>query len=500
MKRIVVLMLLVGLLAGLSGIRGGVSSPAQGPQKGVATTNLLPTSATSATFLAPMSDTSASSLYPSACDRFGVGVNLDYGSVDDYDVARLHAGWYVDWHTHLAPPHPAGLDYMQMVQTLGDTFSPDEATLAAIAAASPGATWLIGNEPDCIWQGNSTPDQYAQVYHQLYTFLKARDPTCRVTVGGIVQATDLRLQWLDAVLEAYQTRYGEALPVDLWNIHTFILQERRDDWGAEIPPGINASQGELWGIDDHDNMTFFAEQVVRFRQWMKDHGERAKELVVSEYGILMPDSLGFDETRVRTFMDSTFDYFTTAVDSELGCPADGNRLVQRWVWYSLNDKRFEGHTSHSHLFNPDTKEITPLGTDFENYVTPLCTSYVDLMPAAITFHPAQPLALDGLPITITVTATVRNAGNTDTANVPLYFWVGDPDHPIGNAETIGALAARLLTSASVEWQEVSSGLYTVGVTVDAGDVIVESDESNNQASCILLVARHATFLPLVVKE
>ena len=463
-------------------------------------TALAATPGSGKSLLAPLPATPASSLYPSTSDRFGVGVNVSYGNVSDFDVARLRAGWYVDWHTHLAPPHPAGLDYMQVIETSGDTFSPDEATLAAIIVANPGATWIIGNEPDCIWQGNSTPDQYARVYHTLYTFLKARDPTSRVTIGGIVQTTPLRLQWLDAVREAYQARYGEPFPVDLWNIHAFILREERGSWGCEIPPGINVSQGELWEIQDHDRMDLFAEQIIRFRQWMKDHGERNKELIVSEYGILMPDTYGFDETRVAAFMRNTFDYFMTAVDTELGYPADGNRLVQRWAWYSLNDRRFEGHTSHSHLFEPSSKEITALGTDFENYVTPLYTPYMDLTPAALTFSPSPLLALDGQPITVTITATVRNAGNTDTVSVPIRFWTGDPDHPIGNAQTIAVLPARLLDSVSVEWREVPCGLYTVGVTVDADNVIAESDEGNNQFSRSLLVARYATFLPLVVKE
>lgn len=506
MKRIMFLVLLVGLL----GIQSPASSPAQGAQAIASTTdhevsvayNVPSAPVTGAILPLPRPVISASSDYSLACNRFGVGVSLDYGNVDDYDVGRLQVRWYVDWSTQLSPPRPGGMDYMQMVQTSGDTFSPNETALAAIVAANPGATWLIGNEPDSIWQGNSTPDQYAQVYHQLYTFLKAHDPTCRVTVGGIVQATDLRLQWLDAVLEAYQTRYGEALPVDLWNIHTFILREERGSWGAEIPPGISASHGELWDSNDHDDMDLLAGQIVRFRQWMQDRGDRDKELVVSEYGILLPDWLGFDESRVQAFMRNTFEYFMTAADLELGYPADGNRLVQRWAWYSLNDKRFEGETSHSHLFDPDTKEITPLGIDFENYVTPLCTPYPDLVPESITFSPSQPLALDGQPITVTVTATVRNAGNdTEPAtNVPLRFWVGDPGHPIGEEQTIAALAARSLDSVSVEWQGVSSGLYTVGVTVDAGAVIAESDESNNQLSRSLLVTGHAVFLPLVIKQ
>jgi hypothetical protein len=442
-------------------------------------------------------------LYPSDCDRFGVGVNrhIDFGTVADYDVARLGAGWYVDWGVQQEPLHTAGLDYMQMVQVSEDTYSPDKATLAAIVDANPGATWLIGNEPDSIYQGDSTPEQYAAIYHELYTFLKARDPAARVTVGGIVQATDLRLQWLDAVLDAHQALYGAPLAADLWNIHTFILREERGEWGADIPPGIDADHGELWSTDDHDDLDLLAEQVVRFRQWMQDHGEREKPLIVSEYGILLPDWLGFDETRVRAYMTASFDYFMTAQDSELGYPADGNRLVQRWAWYSLNDERFEGNTSHSHLFDPDTQEITALGLDYESYTNDQlsCSAYVDLLPVSLTVSPAQPLAPNGTPITITLTAAVRNAGNTGAASTALRFWECDPGNPIGETQPLPALAARTPDTVSVVWQGVSSGVYTVGVTVDIQDLILESNEGNNQLSRDLLVAGHVTYLPLVLR-
>ena len=64
----------------------------------------------------------------------------------------------------------------------------------------------------------------------------------------------------------------------------------------------------------------------------------------------------------------------------------------------------------------------------------------------------------------------------------------------------GASTGTGRDEARVEWQGVPGKLYTIGVTADAEDVIVESDESNNQASRILLVARHAAILPLVVRQ
>jgi len=295
-------------------------------------------------------------------ERFGVGVALP--PADEYDVGRLGAGWYVNWWVNPSPPRLNGMEFVQMVRVVGGTYVPALDTIGAAADANPGSLWIIGNEPDVIWQDNATPMEYAQVYHELYTFLKAKDTSCQVAIGGISQPTPLRLRYLDMILEAYQTLYGEKMPVDVWNIHAFILREEKGSWGVDIPPGIPATKGILYEIEDHDDVRIFKWQIVDFRRWMKERGERHKPLIVSEYGILMPEDYGFPYEAVRDFMCRSFDYFLTTVDENIGCPADGNRLVQRWSWYSLSDKRYPT----GNLFDPGTKEITRLGIDYKNYV------------------------------------------------------------------------------------------------------------------------------------
>ena len=437
------------------------------------------------------------SLYPSDADRFGIDVSSAFGQVGLFDVARVRAGWYIDWSTKLDPPAPAGMEFVQTIWTLGDVFAPSEAGLAALVAANPGATWTIGNEPDCIWQGNSTPDQYARLYHRLYTFLKALDPTCRVTVGGIVQATPLRMQWLKEVWTRYKDYYGTNLPVDLWNIHTFVLREERGQWGCDIPPGFNVNQGMLWQIKDHDRLELVIEQIVRFRTWMRDIGERDKELIITEYGILVTEEWEFDEARAASFMRQTFDYFLNATDPYIGCPRDGNRLVQRWAWFSLNVDRMGDQTLRSHLFESESKTITSLGVDYESYAAPLYTPYVDLTAARVGFATPPPLSMEGEPVTASLKATIRNAGNSDAENVSVQFWVGSPAHPIGPAHVIAVLPARKLTNVFAQWIDAPVGMSTIGVTADVYDLIDESNETNNQISRALLIAQHEVYLPLV---
>jgi hypothetical protein len=423
--------------------------------------------------------------YPSPEVRFGFGVAG--GDITEYAVAQLHAGWYVNWGTLSNLAHPDGLEFMHIIRVEGSTSSPSKATLRPIIENNLGSTWLIGNEPDCIWQDNATPAQYAQVYHELYTFLKETDPSCQVAIGGIVQPTPLRLQWLDMVLAAYQSRYGEKMPVDVWNIHNFILQELRGSWGAEIPPGINATQGRLYGVQDHDNMTYFKQHIVDFRQWMKNNGEQNKPLMISEYGVLMPCNwYGFCDDRVRSFMLTTFNYFTGAesVNSSLGYPADGYRMVQRWAWYSLNDDNFESTDTHSNLFKPSTKQITVVGQAYGNYAASLVrTYYVDLMPTVISAVSSQPLFYSET-MTITLSATVANRGNTDTAqDFSVSFWDGDPSEgtKIGEGNVSG-LSGKWGQAATdpIEWRTTITEPRRVYVWCDSGGAVVESDVDNNQ--------------------
>jgi len=297
-----------------------------------------------------------------ARERFGFGVAIQ--PVYRYEVSRLNAGWYLTWSCQADPSPPEGLEFAQMVRVRAGQASPSASDLGEIARRNPGALWLVGNEPDVSWQDNSTPEEYARAYHEVHSALKGADPTCQVAIGGVSQATPLRLQYLDRVVEAYETLYGQMIPVDVWNVHGFILREERSSWGVGTPPGIPVDKGRLFEMEDHDSMEIFQEQIVAFRRWMKDKGEREKPLIVSEYGVLMPADYGFPEDRVRDFMYATFDFFLTAIDSDLGYPADGNRLVQRWAWYSLSDTVYPT----GNLFEPTNARITPLGLAYGSYV------------------------------------------------------------------------------------------------------------------------------------
>ena len=84
--------------------------------------------------------------------------------------------------------------------------TPSISNSATIAHQRPGMTWIIGNEMDrvdgttsngvCSRQDDMLPELYAQVYHDYYYAIKAADPTANVAIGGMVEFTNLRQQYL----------------------------------------------------------------------------------------------------------------------------------------------------------------------------------------------------------------------------------------------------------------------------------------------------------------
>ncbi len=273
--------------------------------------------------------------------RQRIGLGVTNGVLTQVNWGEALPGWYLDWKIHLAPTPMRGVEFAQMARVQQGEPRNSAADLQRVAQANPGSIWLIGNEPDVAWQDNSTPQQYVTAYHDLYQLLKAADPTARVAIGGISQVTPLRMRYLQQIWDLYRAQYGADMPVDIWNIHTFVLREERDSWGVGLPPGFeDATDGALWNIEDHNRLDLVEQQVITFRQWMAAHGQRQKSLIVTEYGILMPADYGFAPEVVARYLADSFAYFATARDARLGKPDDDNRLVQRWCWFSTADDTY----------------------------------------------------------------------------------------------------------------------------------------------------------------
>jgi hypothetical protein len=370
-----------------------------------------------------------------------------------------------------------------------------------------------------------------------------------VAPSALVEVTPARLQYLDIVWDEYYRLYGHAMPVDVWNMHVYILPEvqyKRDASGqvvldaggnpilegsragialgtdpalairfSEADPAACASGG-VYCYAEHDDINVFIQQVYAMRQWMKAHGQQHKPLILTEFGILYPyleqsdpplgscpscyslaDEFGntFTRQRVTSFMNATLNFLETTNDPALGYPEDNNRLVQQWNWYAVNDG---DPASANNLVEDNGSALTMMGQTYKARNTALGWA-VNLR---LSDAPAFAIKSVGGTATATLSVTFRNNGNTRTqaplvvtfySNAGMTTKIGEVTIPAG----VMGCATRPYT-ASVNWSGLAPGLHRYWVRINDGATpIVESTEADNTGSNFILVDPHQVFLPIL---
>jgi hypothetical protein len=427
------------------------------------------------------------------------------GGVDitNYDTAQVGGGWYHDYSMSANPPQPGGIVHHQMVRGAGRT-TPESIQrllpqIGRIVDANPGDHWILGNEMDRYGQDGLTPLQYARFYHDVYYFIKQRDPSSRLAIGGIVQPTKLRLRYLDMVLSAYEQQYGEKMPIDIMDIHNFILPENCG-WGAGIPPGLNAYANEGTPcpatLAAHGNIETFKQQIRTLRQWMKDRGYQDRPLVISEYGILLSQYHGFPHSVVRNYMLASFDFMLNTKDSATGYPADDYRLVQQFAWFSLNYYEFDLATYqglNGNLFDHGSRQIMPLGIDFANYTSQVTVRTIDL---AVKSFGATPATVNG-GAPVTLQTAILNSGGVAAEGVTVRFYNGDPRNQgqlLGASSTFPQIlpGCEQTQNVSFAWTPLQAGTYAIFAELVASNQSAESNQANNYATQTVNVLTSAT--------
>jgi hypothetical protein len=333
-------------------------------------------------------------------ERFGVafitqvaeGSSYIAQSISEYNVAPLKFGWYLDWWFNASPDMPADttLEYVQLIR-VGDRYW-DELDWDAVrnaATLNTSALWLIGNEPECPNQADLTPGEYADRFWEAYMAIKGQDPTARIAIGGIVEPTPLREQWLEEMLAYSEAQYGPLPPDVWWHIHIQILSEGAEgnpNAGAGLPTGIIGEHPpRTYSLQDCVDVNILKGMVWDFREWMADNEQRNRPLVISEMGVLQPSIYLIDPVQhpdeaerkhlgdlaIEDFMIEAFDWLLTEADAGVGYPDDEDHLVQRWLWYSMNGS-FWDETSNPRGFNGafydyETKALTRFGHRFVGY-------------------------------------------------------------------------------------------------------------------------------------
>ncbi len=460
-------------------------------------------------------------------------------------VPTLGAGWILKFSTpywpNITPANNAERVHLiktHQAKTMGGEYLPDYTTntplnqgFADYISDNPGNLWIIGNEVDRIGQGEMFPEIYAQAYHEVRHFIKMADPSARIGISGLVQVTPGRLQYLDMVWDAYMQKYAIPMPVDVWTMHVYVLPEVESDGItpngiASVALGTNPSLGkrssdndpnvcsdpDVYCFAEHDDVSIFAEQVVAMRQWMKDHGQQQKPLVLSEYSILYPyeeegescflqDEFGncFTPQRIKTFMNETFDYLNNAQDVNLGYGLDDNRLVQQWIWYAVHET---GAGVSSNLVQADFETLNLLGQNFRDRVYGE-ELYVNL---AVDHVPSQ-IATIGAGGKATAQLSVRflNNGNTavdQTFDVTFYKDAAlTQEIDSVSVNSIARGCASNYYTASVDWPNLDPGEHQFWVHIDTEDDINEkpAEDSDNIGVGTVLVNSDMIALPVVIR-
>ncbi len=448
--------------------------------------------------------------------RFGVGVARNSISVYPYTATR--AGFYVNW---LAADGAApGLSFFATIRlrqvvsngvylpqyVISPTLDFAPGGLGPLVLANPGRLWLVGNEMDRpYYQDEMLPDMYAQAYHDAYTFIKGLDATARVGIGGVIQPTPVRLQYLDQILDAYRRKFGGRLPVDVWNTHLYILQETRLSWGAGIPPGIDLITGTLYTIPQSVDAVVFAGLIRDLRGWLKARGYQYTPLIVTEYGLLFPldilESQGVTLAQMKQFLSNVIHYMNTAWDAELGDPADNYRLVQQAAIYSLDDdstddQGFYRWGSFLHQSSPPYTQ-TAIGAHYNNVLAAL-PAQVDLIAMHAQADPGALIVQPGETISTVVSVRIGNGGNTPF-NAPVVVRFRE----VTGGQIGGTWEASLspmggcgqTREVSFTWPNLAIGAHTVQIEVNPDRHLEETNYQNNALTLTLVAGPHAFYLP-----
>mgnify|MGYP002713052197 CR=1 FL=1 len=517
-------------------------------------------------FILLLSLTITISLYANAPNEtagINEGPNCRYGvatfhETDNPYIDQLNAGWAVNFKGDAIRNLPSDVEYVPIIRITQKRvngnrvddytlWSPNSfPALGNLIDANPGKLWLVGNEIDRhTAQDDIMPDVYAKAYHEIYEFIKGRDPSAQVAISALVQVTPGRLQYLDIVWDSYLAKYGTPMPVDVWNFHVYVLPERRIDGtdsaaavalGTDpslaklesfIPPNgpfLDCARDDVYCVAEHDDMTIFVEQIIAMRQWMKDHGQQHKPLILSEFSTLYPysqegdsdpntcftkDENGncFTPARVNQFMNSTFAYLENTKIASLGYPYDDNKLVQQWLWFAMNQNYIDpiyppNEISSNKLVDYALNttmptNLTAMGNNFRNHVTNI--------PAQINLVPLNASNKVVFGTTSTpISVDILNNGNTTNKTHYNVTFYSDASLSLGSSIGTAVITEDLLgcarptQKAEVTWNGLTPGIHQFWAKVDNNNNVGESNESDNVISGYVFVdPPEQVYLPTI---
>jgi hypothetical protein len=349
--------------------------------------------------------------------------------------------------------------------------------------------------------------------------------------------------------------------VDIWNMHLYILEERNPSnlleygdgkialgtdpalakltsygdpqfcpaLGAEDIPA-NDPRDDIYCRSEHDSVRIFREQVIGMRQWMKDHGQQNKPLIISEYGLLYPYLDGmpggtceflqdehqqcFYPERVTQYLRDTIAFMEDTKDANLGYPGDENRLVQQWLWYSIvTEPHWSGGSSNLIVRNfegytpGDPAALTMMGQAFREEATARVgtSNLMGGVAADVVTTVEDP----GNKASVTLTASFRNSGTRSIIEPVEVTFYSNPalTQKIGSVTytpaDMGAITGctwgeRNSEQVAIEWNNLSVGTHTYWAKIDTGNAIGETSEGDNITSAgTVTIHSNGLFVPVI---
>lgn len=204
-------------------------------------------------------------------NRFGVVLHT--GSEDDsrYFLSRLGVKWYLDFTPDMSsvPEGASKVPFIPVptapnIWNSGWAETIESRTDAEIAArgfltraqvrqraqSAPGSYWYIFGEANRY--PYITGSRFAPVFHYFASQIRLADPSARI-IGTSVLNWDFTCvgcsgyyfgsEWLEDFIQAYEARYGEKPPVDVWAIDVYPIDWNNTPNNDPTRPAFYQSRG-----------------------------------------------------------------------------------------------------------------------------------------------------------------------------------------------------------------------------------------------------------------
>ena len=147
----------------------------------------------------------------------------------------------------------------------------------------------------------------------------------------------------------------------------------------------------------------------------------------------------------------------------------------------------------------DVASVVPVGWEYDvpypeykQYIEIDLTPIPDLTmsPSDITFSNPNPVQGEN----ITLTAEIHNIGTADASNVIIQFRENPPNESQIENKTVYSIKAGETATVNITWNTTGkAGEHIIWVEIDPGDMIQESNETNNKASKSIYIVGYPVF-------